>query len=256
MKLKKGIYIPSIFTSMNLAAGFLSIVYSLRGNFTTASWMIMVGWLMDIVDGRLARFTNTQSAFGIEFDSLADMTTFGIAPMVLLWLFYFKNYPLGWVACFIYVLASALRLARYNAKAHEESERAPFFEGLPIPAAAGLWAVFVLLMRIALGYSERKSMVFVIKKMPFFAHILPILMLIVSALMLSRLKYSNFSRFKMTGLIPFRIFIMVVIGIVLIVIYPESSIFLILLIYVLSGIIDLLVRMAKIRAKKAGARNE
>ncbi len=249
MKLK-GIYLPSIFTSLNLGAGFFSIIYSIHGKFTAAAWMIMAGWLMDIFDGRIARLTNTQSSFGIEFDSLSDMTTFGIAPMVLLWLFYLKDYPLGWVACFIYVLASALRLARYNVKAQEEPSRAPFFEGLPTPAAAGLWAVFVLLMRINLGHIRRKSFAFLVKKMPFFAHILPVLILIVSALMVSRLKYSNFSRYKMTGLIPFRIFVTLVIAIVLIVVYPESSIFLILLIYVLSGIVDLLVRMFKIKAKK------
>lgn len=247
IKLRKGIYLPSIFTSLNLGCGYLSIIAALNGRFSVAAWIIVLGWVFDIADGRLARFSKTASSFGVEFDSLADMITFGISPAVLLWVYYFKDYPnykLGVAVCFVHVLAVAIRLAKYNVKA-TTSTKPPFFEGLPTPAAAGVYSAFVLLMEISRDETPKRAIKFLVDKAPFFAHILPFVIIIVSALMLTRLRYPTGGKFKLTGMIPLRIFIIIITWIALLILYPESIISLQLIAYVLYGMVDLVIRTMK-----------
>jgi len=241
---KTGIYLPSVLTALNLAFGFFSIINAVKGNFSAAAWFILGGWLLDILDGRLARMTGTESDFGVEFDSFADLITFGVAPAVLLWTFYLKDYPLGKFVCFIYVLAIAIRLARFNVKV-SAGEREKFFEGLPSPISGSLWAVLVLLMQ-----GPKRAISFVSKSIPSWAHLLPVFVLIISFLMLSKIRYTKFSSFRLTGLIPFRVFIIIVFSLIIVFIYPESAIFLIILLYVLSGILDVVVRFIKMRKTK------
>jgi len=116
IKTNKGIYLlPSIFTTFALFAGFYSIVASVNGDFTLSAISIMVAMLWDALDGRVARLTNTQSAFGAEYDSLSDLVSFGVAPALLVYLWSLSDLGrIGWLAAFIYLVCAALRLARFN----------------------------------------------------------------------------------------------------------------------------------------------
>ena len=246
IRIKKGIYLPSVFTAINLGCGFMSVLSAFNERYMLAAWLIVLGWVMDIIDGRLARFSKTSSGFGIEFDSLADMVSFGVAPAILLWVYYLKDFRHGWAACFIYVLAVAIRLARYNAAA-DPDKKSPYFEGLPSPAAAGIWAAFVLLMEIYKADVPKRSFKFLVEKAPAFAHILPFAIIIISFLMLTKIRYPNGSSFKLTGMLPLKVFMIVVLWIVMLIMYPESIISLMLIAYLFSGLIDLAVKTVRMR---------
>ena len=244
-KLKKGIFIPSIFTAVNIGCGFLSILSAVNGRYSHAAWLIVLGWFMDSLDGRLARFLKTTSTFGIEFDSIADMTTFGVAPAVLLWIYYFRDLRNGWALCLIYVLAVAVRLAKYNVATMEESS--PYFEGLPSPAGAGVISIFVLIMEIYRADTPKRSFKFLVETAPFISHILPFIILITAFLMLTKIRYPKGAGFKLTGLLPMRVFMIVVLWLVLLIIYPESIISLMVIAYVFSGLFELVKRSWKMR---------
>ena len=147
---KRGIYIlPNLFTSMNLFCGYYSILASIQLRFTDAAIAIMIGAVFDLLDGKIARATNTTSRFGIEYDSLADLISFGLAPAILmvLWALEPMGRP-GWLAGFLFAACGALRLARFNTGASS----GPDFEGLPIPAAAAMNVSVVLLFsRLEIG---------------------------------------------------------------------------------------------------------
>ncbi|HAY41251.1 MAG TPA: CDP-diacylglycerol--serine O-phosphatidyltransferase, partial [Gammaproteobacteria bacterium] len=134
---KRGIYLlPSIFTTFALFAGFYSIVASINGDYTLAAISIMVAMLWDALDGRVARLTNTQSAFGAEYDSLSDLVSFGVAPALLVYEWSLSDLGrIGWLAAFIYLACAALRLARFNTQVGTADKR--YFQGLPSPASAG-----------------------------------------------------------------------------------------------------------------------
>ena len=145
IKTKRGIYLlPSIFTTFALFAGFYSIIASVNGEFTLAAISIMVAMLWDALDGRVARLTNTQSAFGAEYDSLSDLVSFGVAPALLVYLWSLSDLGrIGWLAAFIYLACAALRLARFNTQVGAADKR--YFQGLPSPAAAGVIASMIWL---------------------------------------------------------------------------------------------------------------
>jgi CDP-diacylglycerol--serine O-phosphatidyltransferase len=155
---RRAIYIfPNLFTTMSLFAGFYSIMSSINGRFVTASFAILVASIMDALDGTVARMTNTTSRFGVEYDSLCDLLSFGAAPSVLVYLWAMKptmfhlaflpspedkSLGFGLVAAFVFLACGALRLARFNVSA---GHRDPgFFQGLPIPGGAGILAAAVL----------------------------------------------------------------------------------------------------------------
>jgi len=141
---RKGIYIlPNLFTLMNLFFGFYSVVCAINSQFKTAAVAIMIAAVFDALDGKIARATHTLSRFGAEFDSLADLVSFGMAPAFLMYLWILKPMGrLGWLAAFLFVACGALRLARFNTNLDQSSDG--YFVGLPIPAAAGMNAVIVL----------------------------------------------------------------------------------------------------------------
>ena len=144
-RIRRGIYIlPSLLTTGNLSAGFISVLLSIHSEFTMAAWCIILAILFDMLDGRVARWTNSTSNFGIELDSLADLVSFGVAPAVLMYqmVLYTMHKP-GMAISLFYVIAGAIRLARFNAKANS-GESSTDFVGLPIPAGAGILASFVL----------------------------------------------------------------------------------------------------------------
>jgi len=157
---RRGIYwLPNLFTTAALFAGFFSIVQAMNGHFEQSALAIFVAMIFDGLDGRVARFTHTQSEFGAEYDSLADMVSFGVAPALVIYVWALKDFAsaknipllgpwlttkLGWIAAFIYCACAALRLARFNTQLEVADKR--FFQGLPSPAAAALVAGMVWAM--------------------------------------------------------------------------------------------------------------
>lgn len=142
---RSAIYLlPNAFTTANLFAGFYAVVQAMSGNFEVAAIAIFVAMVLDAMDGRVARLTNTQSAFGEQYDSMSDMVSFGIAPALVMYEYQLQALGRwGWIAAFIYVAGAALRLARFNTNIGVVDSR--FFQGLPSPAAAALVAGFVWL---------------------------------------------------------------------------------------------------------------
>ncbi|HBP31136.1 MAG TPA: CDP-diacylglycerol--serine O-phosphatidyltransferase [Advenella kashmirensis] len=142
---RSAIYLlPNAFTTANLFAGFYAVVQAMNGRFEVAAIAIFVAMVLDAMDGRVARLTNTQSAFGEQYDSMSDMVSFGIAPALVMYEYQLQALGRwGWIAAFIYVAGAALRLARFNTNIGVVDSR--FFQGLPSPAAAALVAGFVWL---------------------------------------------------------------------------------------------------------------
>lgn len=140
---RRGIYLlPNAFTTANLFAGFYAVVQAMNGRFEIAAIAIFLAMAFDGMDGRVARLTNTQSAFGEQYDSLADMVSFGMAPALVMYVWALQGLGRwGWLAAFVYVVGAALRLARFNINIGIVDKR--FFQGLPSPAAAALMAGFI-----------------------------------------------------------------------------------------------------------------
>jgi CDP-diacylglycerol--serine O-phosphatidyltransferase len=143
---RRGIYLlPNLFTTAALFAGFYSIVQAMNGSYEAAAMAIFIAMVMDGLDGRVARLTRTQSAFGAEYDSLSDMVSFGVAPALVVYVWALKGMgKLGWIAAFVYCACAALRLARFNTQLEVADKR--YFQGLPSPAAAALIAGLVWIM--------------------------------------------------------------------------------------------------------------
>ncbi|MES3024434.1 MAG: CDP-diacylglycerol--serine O-phosphatidyltransferase [Pseudomonadota bacterium] len=143
---RRGIYLlPNAFTTAALFCGFYAIVSAMDLRFEHAAWAIFVAMILDALDGRIARLTNTQSEFGAQYDSLSDMVSFGAAPALVIYEWSLSGMgKLGWVAAFVYCAGAALRLARFNTNIEVVDKR--FFQGLPSPAAGGMVAGFILLM--------------------------------------------------------------------------------------------------------------
>ncbi len=143
-RLRRGIYVlPNIFTSLNLFCGFYAVIASINDKFVAASIAIIIGIMFDIMDGKIARATNTNSKFGIEYDSLADLISFGLAPGIMIYLWALKPLGrIGWLAAFLFMACGALRLARFNSQVGIISS--DHFVGLPIPSGAGMLATTVL----------------------------------------------------------------------------------------------------------------
>ena len=142
-KVKRGVYLlPNVLTTFGLFSGFFAIILATKGEYSGAAIAIFMAMLWDGLDGRVARLTNTQSEFGAQYDSMADMLSFGVAPALLVYFWQFADLgKIGWLAAFVYTTASALRLARFNTQIGIEDKR--YFQGLPSPAAAALIAGMV-----------------------------------------------------------------------------------------------------------------
>jgi len=246
----QGIYLlPSLFTAANLAIGFISVIYSIHNLYTPAAWSIMLAILMDMLDGRVARWTKSTSRFGIEFDSLADLISFGVAPAILMYqmILHTMHKP-GIAISLFFVVAGAMRLARFNTKA-QSGETSTEFSGLPIPAAAALLASFVLSYELfeAGGEITVKTIPLVMKRMPFFFKSIPVMMVMLSLLMISTVPYAAFKKFKFNRPKSLQLFSFVLIGLLLIITYPQNSIFIIFLFYLLSGLAAYLWRWWRMR---------
>ncbi len=167
--------LPNACTSMNLFCGYLSLVMTSQGEFLIAGWLILLANIFDILDGRLARLTSVESRFGAELDSLADLVSFGVSPAFLIYTRYFEYGRLpGLIISAIFVLCGALRLARFNVTPHSRQD---VFEGLPIPAGAGILATMTIF----------ELQFFNFLKIP--AVVIPFVVLITSFLMVSKIEY-------------------------------------------------------------------
>jgi CDP-diacylglycerol--serine O-phosphatidyltransferase len=143
---RRGIYLlPNAFTTAALFGGFYAIVMAMNQRFDQACWAVFIAMILDGLDGRVARLTNTQSEFGAQYDSLSDMVSFGAAPALVIYEWSLRGLgKLGWIAAFVYCAGAALRLARFNTNIEVVDKR--FFQGLPSPAAAALVVGFVMMM--------------------------------------------------------------------------------------------------------------
>ena len=236
--MKKGIYIlPSLFTLGNLTMGFFSIIFSIQANFDRAAWYILFAGVFDILDGKIARLTNTTSTFGAELDSLSDLVSFGLAPAILIHQFVLFEYSKwGVVICLLYVIAAALRLARFNTL-KDDDETQYFFKGLPTPAAAGVITTFVLINLTT------KNIPIISNYFHLLINLWPLILILVSYAMVSNIHYVAFKKFKFSKPKTLRFFSLIFIGGLLIWRFPENMLFIIFLMYFLSGAIDLLKKL-------------
>lgn len=223
----RGIYLlPNIFTTGNMFAGFFSIIASVNGEYVKAAIAILIGGLFDAIDGKVARWTHSSSRFGVEYDSLSDLITFGMAPSILSFLWALKPFGrLGWLAAFIYLVAGAFRLARFNVITDVTDKR--FFVGLPIPAGAGVIATSVLAYHQVIEDSAAGKPVWFV-----------VVVLGISFLMVSNLRYYSFKDIDLIKRRPFKILLLFILAGVVIAWNPEVVLFLMGLVYLLSGLID------------------
>lgn len=247
---------PTIFTATNMFCGFWSVVLSIKGDFIKASWLIIFGIILDGLDGIVARAKKITSFLGIELDSLADIISFCIAPIILVWQLIMYKYGFGGIViCFLYVFFGAVRLARFNVVAYSKEDKVkpfPYIEGLPTPAAAGVIVSIVFLVSASSSdyYLTKRHMTLLVSLMPTILNFLPAIILVLSILMVTKFRYLKFNNIKLNQRVSFRLFSLILVVILLLFAYPETSIFLIFATYVLSGLVDYLLRMYKISKTK------
>jgi CDP-diacylglycerol--serine O-phosphatidyltransferase len=252
---KKLTLFPNLFTAANLFFGFLSLIFAVNDAlklvryedvlrpFVLSSWLILVAMVFDLLDGIIARLTKTDSAFGEEFDSLADLTSFGIAPAVILYLSILRYYgKWGWFFASIYVIGGALRLARFNSGKVRTDLKS--FTGLPIPAAAGILVSYILFSHWGEWYYVETPKLFFDRAMGWFAEninivnqiIIPILMVVLAGLMVSSIKFPSFKQYIVKEKISFIILVAIIIVIMILVIKPEVTVFVLTLGYLIVGL--------------------
>jgi CDP-diacylglycerol--serine O-phosphatidyltransferase len=236
----KSIFIlPNLFTSASTFSGFFAIISSIEGRYEAAAIAIIIAAVFDGLDGRIARFTKTTSHFGTEYDSLSDLVSFGVAPAILAFLWALKPFGrLGWLAAFMYLICGALRLARFNVE--KSSEQTSYFKGLPIPAAACFFASLTLYENSINGFAENR-------------HIISIIIIyVLSFLMVSSLRYMSFKEFNIRNQKPFNVLVAIILIFIVIAYKPNVLLFLLMLLYVLSGP---LTSMYLFRSKRYGEKD-
>lgn len=219
----RGIYLlPNLLTTAGLFSGFFAIVASMNNHFESAAVAIFIAMVFDGLDGRVARMTNTQSAFGAEYDSMADIVSFGMAPALVMYNWALHDLgKLGWLAAFIYVAAGALRLARFNANSDSSDKR--FFQGLAIPSAAAIVAGAVW---VGSKYAIDPTDVH---------YLAAILTIMCGLLMVSNFRYHSFKDVDWRGRVSFMVILIIVLAFVIIATEPSLVLFSIFLLYAFSG---------------------
>ena len=228
----RGIYLlPNLFTSAALFSGFFAIVQAMNGHFELAAIAIFIAMVLDGLDGRVARMTNTQSAFGAEYDSLSDMVSFGVAPALILYIWALKPLgKLGWLAAFMYCACAALRLARFNTKLEDEHQDKRYFQGLPSPGAAALLAGFVW-VSYEYGVSGR-DVFFGILQWKWMAWGITVF---AGASMVSDLRYYSGKDINLKHSVPFFVILGIMLVMVLVSYSPPEVLFFVMVVYALSG---------------------
>src|SRR5476651_1397713 len=228
-KLRRGVYLlPSLLTMGNMFCGYACVVYAMRGEYATAAPFIGFAVVLDMLDGRIARLTNTTSEFGVEFDSMADIISFGIAPAILSFAWGLQALGrLGWAAGFMFVAAAAIRLARFNIQSASGGDKR-YFVGMPSPAAAGIIAATVFAYPYGL-YDYRAAL-------PALA-----LVLVPAVLMVSTIRFRSFKNLDSKGRRPYTVLIFVAGGIMLVATHPRFMLVAVAYGYLASGLIGLAV---------------
>ena len=224
-RLQRGIYLlPSAFTMGNIFLGFWSIVLGLRGRFDIAALAVAGAAVLDGIDGRIARLTGTESEFGREFDSLADVITFGVAPALLAFLWGLQEFPrLGWLVPLFFVVCGATRLARFNVQTKVHDKR--YFAGLPIPAAAGT-VVAVLFFDPDRDWRT------------WMAAGLLVAMALIGFLMVSTIRYRSFKQVDLRRRRSYRMVLLLVLVLVVIALDPHVALVVLAITYTASGPIE------------------
>ena len=236
---RKGIYIlPNLFTTAALFAGFYAIVQAMNGQFEYAPIAIFVAMIMDGLDGRVARWTHTESDFGAQYDSLSDMVSFGLAPSLVIYEWALSGLGnFGWLAAFLYAACAALRLARFNIQTGSSDGR--YFTGLPSPSAAALIAGLVWVLHTT-GVPGREVS-FIALGITVFA----------ALSMVSNIRYHSFKHFNIKDRVSFPVVIEVVVLFVLIALYPPQALFILFLGYAVSGPLFASWRLYRRRSSRA-----
>ena len=234
-RLRRGVYLlPSLLTMGNMFCGYACVVYAMRGEYATAAPFIGFAVVLDMLDGRIARLTNTTSEFGVEFDSMADIISFGVAPAILSFSWGLQSLGrLGWAAGFMFVAAAAMRLARFNIQSGGGGDKR-YFVGMPSPAAAGVIAATVFAYPYGL-YDYRAA--------------LPALgmVLVPAALMVSTIRFRSFKTIDSKNRRPYTVLIFVAAGIVAIATHPQWTLVVVAYVYLASGLIGLAISRFKQR---------
>ncbi|OFZ31660.1 MAG: CDP-diacylglycerol--serine O-phosphatidyltransferase [Bdellovibrionales bacterium RIFCSPHIGHO2_01_FULL_40_29] len=232
-----GMYIyilPNLVTTANLFSGFYSIIYSIKGEFKIAAIAVVVAAIFDLLDGRLARLTHATSKFGAEYDSLCDLVSFGLAPSLLMFQWALNPFGrLGWLACFLFAACGALRLARFNVQVGVVEKN--FFQGLPIPMAAGIVASAYLAFE-DMGWDplvewQARGLLFMV--------------MLLGIVMVSNFRYRSFKDLDLKERLPFKYLIMGVILLFIVAIRPELMLFILFFSYALLGAIFGILRLGK-----------
>jgi CDP-diacylglycerol--serine O-phosphatidyltransferase len=225
-RFRRGVYLlPSMFTMANMFCGYACIVYSMRGEFATAAPFIGFAIVLDMLDGRVARMTGSTSEFGIEFDSLADVISFGVAPAIMA--FAWGLQPLGrigWAAGFLFVAAAAVRLARFNIQSATQDKR--YFAGLPSPAAAGVLASTVF--AYPGGFTTTVHAVAVLA-----------IVIVPALLMVSTIRFRSFKTFDLQARRSYPVLLLVALGIALVAAQPEYTLVAVAYTYLASAFIGM-----------------
>ncbi len=228
----RGIFLlPNLLTTAGLFSGFFAIVASMNNQFESAAVAIFIAMVFDGLDGRVARMTNTQSDFGAEYDSMADIVSFGMAPALVMYNWALSDLgKFGWLAAFIFVAGGALRLARFNTNIGSSDKR--FFQGLAIPSAA---AIVSGLVWVGSKYEVDPSSI---------SYLAAIITICAGLLMVSNFRYHSFKDVDWRGRVPFVVILAVVLAFVVVATEPSLVLFSIFFLYALSGPI-LTVRSVK-----------
>jgi CDP-diacylglycerol--serine O-phosphatidyltransferase len=242
--MRKGIYIlPNLFTTGSLFAGFYGIVSTMNGNFDVAALWILISSIFDGLDGKVARLTGTSSKFGVEYDSLADLVAFGVAPGILMYSWALKPFGrLGWLAAFLFVVCGALRLARFNVQVNTvESKR---FVGLPIPAAASMVSATVLLFHHFGWPGSFKKLAILV------------LIYLLAFLMVSNFRYYSFKDPELIKRQPFAFLVLAILLLIIIAAEPVVMLFVIFICYTFSGPIGYIMTFPRRRRLKKALHRE
>jgi CDP-diacylglycerol--serine O-phosphatidyltransferase len=226
-KKRRGIYIlPNLLTTGNLLCGFWSIISVFQERFYLAAVAILLAAVFDVFDGKVAKLSGTTSKFGMQYDSLADLVSFGVAPALLAFSWALRPYgKFGWLAAFLFVACGAIRLARYNVLA--SSGETKYFKGLPIPIAASMIAFTILLYFQLIETDLVKDIVILV------------MIYILAFLMVSNIRYFSFKELNLAKRKPLSIFIFVVLSLTVIVMEPVVVLSGFVLFYVFSGPVNM-----------------
>jgi CDP-diacylglycerol--serine O-phosphatidyltransferase len=242
---KRGVYLlPNVLTTFGLFAGFFAIILATKGQYADAAIAIFVAMLFDGLDGRVARLTNTQSSFGEQYDSMADMLSFCVAPALLVYFWQFSDLgKIGWLGAFVYTAAGALRLARFNTQIGTEDKR--YFQGLPSPAAAALVAGMVWTKQ-SIGVTDYDQYLTLVSW---------IILVGAGVLMVSNVRYYSFKEINLKGRASFKLLLIATLIIIVTTLWPSAILFVFFFAYAVSGLIMTIVEVRKKRQMKKRAKN-